>query len=459
MDTRIVWFRRDLRVTDNVALTSALADRTDELRVVALFVLDPRLTGAPTMSPARLSYLCDALSGLDRRLRDRGSRLVLRRGDARAVVPAVAAEVRATQVHFAHDVTPFAAARDAAVRSSIEGDGITVTAHPGTMIRDAGTVLGRNGDLPRVYSPYRRIWEAQGLAPPLPAPADIPHGNVRSEDLPTVRSLGVEGRLPEELIEGGEHAAAGRLERFLAERAQGYATGRDLLGENGTSRLSADLHYGCVSPRAAYCRLDRSLEGHESFAQELIWRDFYGHVMWRWPEIRDTEFDERMRGFPFRQQGPEFDAWCEGRTGYPVVDAGMRQLLTQGWMHNRARMITASFLCKDLLVDWRLGQAHFLRHLVDADVASNNGGWQWVASTGTDPQPYFRIFNPVTQGERFDPEGTYVRRFVPELADVPTRHVHHPWTLPQPVAGYPAPIVDHQQARKRALELFESRRR
>jgi deoxyribodipyrimidine photo-lyase len=335
------------------------------------------------------------------------------------------------------------------------------------MIRDHRTVLTGAGQVSKVYSPFRRAWEAQPLDPPQPAPRALtPAAAVPSDPLPTTASLGVADDVPAGVVRGGETAAGRRLERFLAERAEGYGGNRDLLGEDATSRLSADLHYGCVSPRAAYAALDRRLPGHDAFAQELIWRDFYGHVMAEWPESATTEFNPDLRGLPWRREGEHLRAWQEGRTGYPVVDAGLRQLVTQGWMHNRARMITASFLCKDLLVDWRLGVAHFLRHLIDGDVASNTGGWQWAAGTGTDAQPFFRIFNPVTQGEKFDPEGVYVRRFVPELWAVPSKWIHHPWDMPAAVAAragvvigkdYPAPIVDHQEARRAALAFFEGR--
>lgn len=464
MDTRVVWLRRDLRLSDSPALAAALEPDADDLRVVPLFVLDPRLTGADTMSPARLAYLCDALADLDRGLHERGARLVVRRGDAREVVPQVAREVRATCVVHASDVTPFAAARDRAVAEALDADGVEVLVTGGVMIREPGTVVTEAGVPSRVYTPFRRRWESLPLDEPLPAPGAIPvHGNVRGEPLPTVAELGVAGRVPSGIVEGGETAAGDRLEAFLRGPAKDYSEGRDLLGRPGTSRLSADLHYGCTSPRATYLRLDRRQEGHASFAQELVWRDFYGHVMATWPQTRHEAFDPRYRAMPWTRGGPEYEAWEHGRTGYPIVDAGMRQLLAEGWVHNRARMVVASFLCKDLLVDWRLGEAHFLRHLVDADVASNNGGWQWAAGTGTDAQPFFRIFNPVTQGERFDPDGEYVRRYVPELSGVPAKWIHAPWQMPTDVAreagvqigvDYPEPIVDHQEARRRALDFL-----
>lgn len=469
MDTRIVWFRRDLRLADNEALAAALPPPRERAATLPLFVLDPALVKGSTMSPARLSYLCDALAELDRGLRDRGGWLVVRGGDPRTVVPRVAEEFGAREVHWAHDVTPYAASRDAAVRGLLEGARVDVRTHPGIMIHDHGTVVAAAGRPSRVYTPFRRAWEQRSIGRPLDPPVSVAvPPSARTEKLPAPAALGITAEVPEEIIAGGESAARERFERFLAKAAEDYGDRRNLMGEDGTSRLSADLHYGCLSPRAVYVALDRRRKGHRVFAQELVWRDFYGHVMAEWPEARTSEFNPAFRFLPWRGETEEFRAWQDGRTGYPIVDAGMRQLLQQGWMHNRARMITASFLCKDLLVDWRLGEAHFLRHLVDGDVASNNGGWQWAAGTGTDAQPYFRIFNPVTQGERFDPEGNYVRRFVPELEKVPAKWIHHPWEMPAAAAqaagvkvgrDYPAPIVDHRQARAAALEWFRRHRR
>jgi deoxyribodipyrimidine photo-lyase len=315
----------------------------------------------------------------------------------------------------------------------------------------------------RVFSPFQRAWARLPVGTPLPAPERIPgHGSLRSERLPALGALGV--NLDAEAIRGGETQAQQRLDAFLDEWSGSYHEARNHLGEPATSRLSADLHYGCVSPRGVLAKLDRRKPGHRAFATELAWRDFYAHVLHAWPEVRTSEFNPTLRALPWRREGEAFTAWKQGRTGYPVVDAGMRQLLAEGWMHNRARMITASFLCKDLLIDWRLGETHFLRHLVDGDLASNNGGWQWAAGTGTDAQPYFRIFNPVLQGQKFDRDGAYVRRYVPELRPVTDKWLHSPWEMPEEVQrevgvrigrDYPAPIVDHAEARQQALDWFD----
>jgi deoxyribodipyrimidine photo-lyase len=457
------WFRRDLRLADNPALTAA-TEGADQ--VVPLFVLDPRITTSPRMSPARLQYLCDALADLQRRLEARGSRLVLRRGDPRVVVPQVAREANADAVHWCADHSAYAQDRDRAVRSSLREAGIEDRPAGGVAIHDPRAVRSRSGEVFRVFSPFHRAWQEVRVGDPLPPPDRIPPTEVTGEPLPTPEELGIE--VDPGLPEGGEAAGRRRLDDFLATRAAAYREARNLLGADGTSRLSADLHYGCVSAREAYRRADRRKPGHDTFAKELVWRDFYLHVMAAWPEVAQTEFNPAMRSLPWRGESAEVDAWRDGRTGFPIVDAAMRQLRTESWMHNRARMVVASFLCKDLLVDWRIGEAHFLRHLVDGDIASNNGGWQWAAGTGTDPQPFFRIFNPVLQGEKFDPEGTYVRRYVPELRPVPDRWLHKPWEMPAEVAEgcgvrigvhYPEPIVDHAEARREALAWFEAHKR
>lgn len=468
MDTRIVWFRRDLRVDDHPALHAAMDDADDDTRIVPLFVWDPAIVERGRVSPARLAYLCEALTDLDDNLRERGARLVLRTGAPDQVVPAVAAEVGATAVHHSRDHTPYATRRDEAVRSALArlDDAPDVVDHPGAALHDPGTVLTTAGETYKVFTPFHRQWRQRAVDDPLDAPGRVPgHGTVASEDLPTGSSLDLDE--PAQRQTGGETAARDRLARFLDAPADDYDEQRDVLAADGTSRLSADLHFGCLSVRRVRSRLDLRNSGHRAFATELAWRDFYLHVLAAWPDVLTEEFNAQYRSLPWDDDPDAVAAWRDGMTGYPIVDAGMRQLRATGWMHNRARMIVASFLCKDLLIDWRIGERHFLEHLIDGDLSSNNGGWQWAAGTGTDAQPYFRIFNPVTQGERFDPDGAYVRRWVPELADVPPAFIHHPWDMPDDVAQdcavtidgtYPAPIVDHREARQRALGWFDAHR-
>jgi deoxyribodipyrimidine photo-lyase len=425
----IVWLRRDLRLHDHPALTAALAGNRS---VVPVFVLDEVLLAGRWPAPNRVWWMLGALAVLAAALEARGGSAV----------------------------------------------GASLHAKRGNLVHEPDDVVTAAGGRYTVFSPFRRAWERLPVREPLAAPASIPFpesgvdGRALDPGLvPTAAELGVAPTAdPALLPEPGETAARRRLERWLVpggERLDGYAERRNLLGIDGTSRLSADLRWGTLSPTEVLVRAARDGDGPRVFASELAWREFYAHVLWHEPRVLREPFDPRYRDLPWRDDADGVAAWREGRTGFPVVDAAMRQLRATGWMHNRARMIAASFLAKDLLVDWRAGERHFMEHLVDGDVASNDGGWQWAASTGTDPQPYFRIFNPTTQGKRFDPEGAYVRRWLPELARVPLDRLHEPSTMSpaeQVAAGcrigvdYPAPIVDHAAARARALAVFSATR-
>lgn len=297
----------------------------------------------------------------------------------------------------------------------------------------------------------------------LPAVAEAIWG-----DMPSLTELGIQAP---ELIgppEPGEGAARARLEAWLrSDEVDEYAGARDRLDAAGTSRLSQDLRWGLLSPLEVIARCGEATVGRRKFVEEMIWREFYYHVLWHHPRLVQEPFQRQYAGLRWDDDDERLRAWEEGRTGYPVVDAAMRQLVATGWMHNRARMIVASFLTKDLLLDWRLGERFFMRHLLDGDLANNNGGWQWAGSTGTDPQPYFRIFNPVLQGKRFDPEGAYVRRWVAELRQVPVRYIHEPWMMPDDVQQesecrigreYPARIIEHRVMRERALAMYAAAR-
>ncbi len=465
-----MWFRRDLRVADNEALLAASAEGA---AVVALFVIDDRLVGGPRMSATRLAYLRAALRNLDAALQDRGSSLLIRRGDPREVVPAAARSAGAEAVCWSADHSPYAARRDAAVRAALRDAGIAAHSFGGVTVHEPGTVLTAAGTPFKVFSPFRRAWWEQPRRPALPAPQRIVATSEQDTDAAPAGMEALLSGLPAAAASSGwphagEAAAHQRLTAFLAEDADTYAQRRDRLDAAGTSRLSAALHFGCLSPQQIFDRLEAGNAGHEAFATELVWREFALHVLAAWPQVAHREFDPAYRALPWHRDSAHVEAWRRGETGVPIVDAGMRQLLAEGWMHNRARMIVASFLCKHLLVDWRLGEAHFLRHLVDGDWASNNLGWQWAAGTGTDAQPYFRMFNPARQGARHDPDGTFVRRYVPELTAVPDRWIHAPWTMPdeeQRTCGvriggdYPAPLVDHDTARAEAQAWFARHRR
>jgi deoxyribodipyrimidine photo-lyase len=443
----ILWFRRDLRFGDNPALAKA-ASRG---QVLALFVIDPALMG-PSGLPRR-AFLIRTLRDMDQRLQALGAQLVIRRGRPERVVPEVARSVGATEVHVSADFGPYGTMRDQRVAAALGSVPLVESGSPYAVSPHRLTTV--TGQSYRVFTPYFRAWRRHGW----PAPA--------SSDAQRVEWVAAAGDgLPDEPIVprnillplAGEDAARDAWRQFRTASLPGYRDARDRPDLDLTSRLSAYLHLGVLHPRTLLSALGPD---DERFMTELAWREFYASVLWSWPQSARSNFDSRMTGLLI-EQGPDadarFEAWTQGRTGYPIVDAGMRQLRAEAWMHNRVRMLVASFLVKDLHLDWRLGARHFMRHLVDGDLASNQHGWQWVAGTGTDASPYFRIFNPVTQSKRFDPEGDYIRRWVPELRAASPTYVHEPWRSPTPL-DYVSPIVDHAVERKRSLAAYEALRR
>jgi deoxyribodipyrimidine photo-lyase len=463
VSTAILWFRRDLRIHDHPALCAALEAGE---RVVPVFCLDDGLLRGRHASGPRTQFLLECLANLDDSLRERGSRLFVRHGRPDHEIAKLAGAFDAGSVHFSADVSPFARARQEQVAAALEADGVAARAHPGLFavdrLRDLTTGAGHAYT---VFTPFYRNWESQPRRDVYRAPSVLPDpgSKVPGGELPKLEDLGLrqECRDP---MPGGEDAARQALDRFLSGPIDDYEEGRDRLSGENVSRLSPYLHFGCLSPRAIEDRLGGGPSA-VAFRRQLCWRDFYAHVLGHFPANARSEYQARYRGkIRWSHATQRFAAWCEGQTGFPAVDAGMRQLRREGWMHNRARLLVGSFLTKDLGIDWRWGERWFMRLLLDGDEASNNGNWQWIASVGVDPQPAFRrIFNPARQQERFDPDGDYVRRYVPELANVPDRHLTEPWTMPEDVqaqAGcrigtdYPAPIVDHKQARAEALERY-----
>jgi deoxyribodipyrimidine photo-lyase len=448
----IVWFRRDLRVRDNPALRAALAAHDE---VVTVFCLDDRLLHGRHASGSRTQFMLECLADLDASLRERGGGLVVRHGPPERELAALAREVEATELHFTADVSPFARDRGRRVADT----GLELHAHPGlNVVEDVGKPY-------RVFTPYHRAWSAEPRRDVLGAPRELPAVPVAPGRIPTLASLGLSSEVQDPLP-GGETAGRERLRRFLERDVAGYADRHDALGADRTSRLSPYLHFGCVSAREVEARLPPG-EGPDAFRRQLCWRDFHHHVLLHSPANARSEFQARYRGTIRWSRAPRrFEAWCEGRTGYPLVDAAMRQLLREGWMHNRARLVAGSFLTKHLGIDWRWGERHFMRLLIDGDQANNNGNWQWIASVGTDPAPvYRRIYNPARQMDAYDPDGAYVRRYLPELARVPHEFLSEPWRMPEDVqraAGcvigrdYPEPIVDHAEARRAALERYRA---
>ncbi|HMQ26556.1 MAG TPA: deoxyribodipyrimidine photo-lyase [Acidimicrobiales bacterium] len=443
----VLWFRRDLRLADHPALVAAAASAE---RVVALFVDDERLrrpSGAP-----RVVFLDGCLDALDA---DLDGRLVRRTGDPVDVVPAVAREVGATVVHASEDFGPYGRARDEAVDRELAtvGAELRLTGSPYAVA--PGTVLNQSGQPFKVFTPFSKAWvRLASRRHPVGVP-DVTWVDGLASTRPRAVELGSGADLPA----AGERAAHDRLDAFLEEAVDDYGVQRDLPATDGTSRLSPHLKFGTLHPRQILDHLAAGRVGHDKFRSELAWREFYADVLFHRPDTVRRAFNPKMAAMRV-DAGPDADArfaaWCEGRTGFPFVDAGMRQLAGEAWMHNRVRMVVASFLVKDLHVDWARGAAFFLEHLVDGDLASNQHGWQWVAGTGTDAAPYFRVFNPVAQGRRFDPDGDYVRRWVPELAGVPGADVHEPWALPTGAPlGYPDRIVDHAAERAEALRRYD----
>ena len=461
----ILWMRRDLRLADNPALTAAAAAD----RLVPVFCLDPRLLDGRHRSGSRTQFMLDCLHDVDRSLRELGSRVVIRRGHPERELAALARDVGATAVHAAADVGPYARKRDQAVSSALAACDVDLVLHPGTfVVDDPAEIRTGDGGPYTVFTPYHRSWERAPRREPLSRPRSLPGlpAGVRTDRIPALEALGLSQPLTDPPA-GGEHAGRARLEAFLAAGVDDYDEERNTLGHDGTSALSPYLHFGCISPRDVEHRLPDS-PGAAELRRQLCWRDFYAQVLRCSPRNARSEHQERYRGMRWSRARSSFDAWREGRTGYPVVDAAMRQLLREGWIHNRGRLIVGSFLTKDLGIDWRWGERWFMELLVDGDEASNNGNWQWIGSVGVDPQPPARrIYNPSRQQQRFDPDGSYVRRYVPELERVPDEYLSEPWTMPaevQQAAGciigsdYPAPLVDHAQARREALDRFAAAR-
>jgi deoxyribodipyrimidine photo-lyase len=451
--TALLWLTRDLRVHDHPALCAAFAAHDE---VVPVFCFDDRLLNGRHASAPRTRFMLECLAELDERL----GGIAFRDGPPERALPDLARELGARAVHATEDVGPFARRRADALRRALP---CPLLLHPGVaVVDDLQSIATRAGRPYTVFSPFERRWREQ--------PRRVVLGETRPLGLPTH----LRGQLPSppehdhltHAPPGGEAAARERLEAFLKDGIEGYADRRNDLGADATSRLSPYLHFGCLSPREVEERLPHG-QGAAAFRRQLCWRDFYAHVLLHHPRNARSEFQERYRGMGWSRASRRFEAWCEGRTGFPLVDAGMRQLLAEGWMHNRARLVVGSFLTKDLGIDWRWGERWFMRWLIDGDQANNNGNWQWIASVGVDPQPAFRrIYNPARHMERYDPDGRYVRRHVPELREVPDTWLAEPWTMPEDVqrasgcvigVDYPEPIVDHAEARRAALERYAAR--
>jgi deoxyribodipyrimidine photo-lyase len=467
--TVVHWFRRDLRVSDNTSLSSAARDAD---RVVPVFILDDHYANDPNVGPARFRFLRESLSALAEKLPSVGGRLLLRRGPASEALPALLKETGAAAVYANLEIGPYPERRDRDAQAAVERSGARFRLFPDALLVEPDAIATGAGDPFTVYTPFSRKWMAAEKRRPEPDPARLATPQLQGIPLERVRSwrdLPPNPAAPK----GGESKARALLASFLSAAVRDYADARNFPARLSTSRLSPHLHFGTISPRtvrsaaveAWKAATPAERESVNRFVLELAWREFYHHVLFHFPRVAEGNFKPEFDRLPWQSSPEGLAAWKAGRTGFPLVDAAMRELSTTHWMHNRARMVAASFLAKDLHVHWREGEKWFERELADADLANNNGGWQWAAGTGTDAAPYFRIFHPVLQSKRFDPEGAYIRRFVPELARVPLQKIHEPWTMTgeeQRAAGcrigadYPAPIADHARQRRVALSLFEA---
>ena len=462
----IVWFRRDLRLADHPALTEA-ATRGP---VVPVFVLDPRLLGR---SDRRDAWIMATLRVLDVDLRKRGGGLIVRRGDPAVELVRVAREAGATVVWWNRDVTPYARERDAAVTAACRAAGLAAHAYGDAMLTEPEHVIPARGGFYTVFTPFHRAWLMRDRVPPAPIPERLAWpasltspGTLVSDGLTsssTLDSLPLSGASRKDLPPAGETAARAALDAFVRHGLRTYPDERDRLDAETTSRLSSYLRVGALTPRQVYAAVSAAARTPELaragdiFVRQLAWRDFFVQILWHAPPTRWQPLRPPRRAVRWRRDPDALAAWQEGRTGYPIVDAAMRQLAATGLMPNRARMIVASFLVKHLLIDWRLGDRWFMRQLLDGDPALNGGNWQWMASVGADALPAFRIFNPITQSRRFDPSGDYVRRWVPELGSLTGAAVHAPWEHGC-TPGYPPPIMEHHDARRRALAAFGASR-
>lgn len=462
----LFWFRRDLRLADNAGLHYALKGSE---RAWTAFVFDRDILDAlPSRRDRRVHFIHEAATALHTRLGQAGGGLIVRHGAARDEIPRLAMALGVDAVFANEDYEPAAQARDAAVAEALAARGIAFHRYKDTVVFEKDELLTQAGSPYATFTPYRSAWlkacgdfelRAYAIEPYLGRLARPPAG----ERFPSLEALGF---LPTDLAEpAGETAAEARLADFLA-RLDRYHETRDRPALAGGSALSVHNRFGTLSiRRLARAAREAASAGADAWLSELVWRDFFFQILHHHPRVVDAPFRPEFARLRWSDDAGRFAAWCEGRTGYPMVDAGMRQLVRTGTLHNRVRMVTASFLVKDLLIDWRRGERFFAEHLLDYDLAANNGNWQWVASTGCDAQPWFRIFNPVTQSQRFDPAGDYIRSQLPELAGLPARAIHAPWTLSpaeQQAAGciigrdYPAPIVDHGMQREAALALYRA---
>jgi len=472
-DLILFWHRRDLRLSDNIGLAAA---RAKSQKVVGVFCLDPNILERDDVAPARVTYMIGSLESLQERYSTAGSQLLILHANPTQAIPALAAALNAKAVFWNWDVEPYSKERDRAVMEALKEKGIEVHNNWDQLLQAPDEIRTGSGQPYTVYTPFWKNWSGKPKANPAEELKNA-QGLTQEEhetakqagavELPTAQDLGFVW--DNELVTApGEAAAQEKLEKFCDSTIYDYQQQRNFPGVHGTSQLSAALKFGVIGVRTVWAATLAALENSRSeeaeasirvWQQELAWREFYQHAMYNFPALAEGAFRETLKNFPYDNNKDYFQAWCEGRTGYPIVDAAMRQMNEIGWMHNRCRMIVANFLTKDLLINPQLGEKYFMQKLYDADLSANNGGWQWSASSGMDPKPV-RIFNPATQAKKFDPEGEYIREWLPELRSVDTEFLITGDILPieRQALNYPAPIVDHQKQQREFKQRYQQQK-
>lgn len=463
MTTIIVWFRNDLRLHDHPALSAAIADADN---VIPLFILDDKILHGKHAGSNRNRFLLECLQDLAQNLRAKQGNLIIRSGSASDVLPALIAETGAQAVYATEDFSPYAVARDKRVKSQLEKTRVTLRLFTGRLaVTELDAIRTQSGAPYKVFTPFWKNWQGVERRAVYDSPEmiTVPKG-IQSSALPNIADITEADDLSAKAMPGGETAARKQLETFLSGPLQQYHTTHNDMAADATSHLSPYLHFGCLSPREIETMLPEGA-GAAAWHRQLAWREFYHYVLRHFPSNTTREFQERYHTMQWDNNTALLRAWQQGKTGCPIVDAAMRQLQQEGWMHNRARLIVGSFLTKDLWQDWRLGEQYFMKMLVDGDEANNNGNWQWIASVGVDPAPVFRrLYNPASQQATYDPKGEYVRKYVPELSQVPDAYLAEPWKMPEAIQSasgcrigtdYPSPVVDHAEARKAALDRYK----
>ncbi|MFY7803382.1 MAG: FAD-binding domain-containing protein [Limnoraphis robusta] len=474
-DLILFWHRRDLRISDNKGLAAA---RKKSDQVVGLFCLDPNILQKDDVAPVRVTYMIGCLQQLQQQYQKVGSQLLILQDQPSQAIPKLAEALEAKSVFWNSDVEPYAKERDQAVSEALKAANITVETFWDQLLHSPDEIRTKSGNEPyKVYTPYWNSWSKKHKEKPINTFANHPRGLTEIElkiaqengviDLPTAKDLGFiwENEL---VLEPGEEAAQNRLEEFGDRALFEYDEQRNFPANDGTSQLSAALKFGVIGIRTVWAKTVEAMENTRSdearnhikaWQQELAWREFYQQAMYHFPELAKGPYRDHFKDFPWRNNPEHFQAWCEGKTGYPIVDAAMRQLNESGWMHNRCRMIVANFLTKDLIINWQWGEKYFMQKLIDGDLSANNGGWQWSASSGMDPKP-LRIFNPITQAQKYDPEGEYIRQWLPELSSLETEDLvtGKISSKDREACDYPEPIVDHNQQQKQFKSLYQEQK-